>query len=113
MFYSSVEIILRAEAVETAQAGDKCDFTGALIVVPDVGQMAMPGAAAESGARHKAGAGYESEGVRGLKALGVRDLSYRLAFLACTVTPSNARVSRPDSVCHKITFLGVDCDFMK
>ena len=85
--------------METAQAGDKCDFTGALIVVPDVGQMAMPGAAAESGARHKAGAGYESEGVRGLKALGVRDLSYRLAFLACTVTPSNARVSsRPSLV---------------
>ncbi len=39
----SVEVILRAEAVETAQAGDKCDFTGTLIVVPDVGSMSMPG----------------------------------------------------------------------
>ena len=39
----SVEIILRAEAVETAQAGDKCDFVGTLIVVPDVGSLSMPG----------------------------------------------------------------------
>ena len=33
----------------------------------------------------KAGEGYDAEGVRGLKALGVRDLTYRLAFLACSV----------------------------
>ncbi|XP_020623103.1 zygotic DNA replication licensing factor mcm6-A-like [Orbicella faveolata] len=39
----SVEIILRAEAVEQAQAGDKCDFTGTLIVVPDVAQLSTPG----------------------------------------------------------------------
>jgi len=38
-----VEIILRAEAVEQAQAGDKCDFTGTLIVVPDVAQLSTPG----------------------------------------------------------------------
>lgn len=36
--------------------------------------------------------GYDSEGVRGLKALGVRELSYRLAFLACNVAPTNPRV---------------------
>ena len=41
--FFSVEIILRAEAVETAQAGDRCDFTGTLIVVPDVAQLSMPG----------------------------------------------------------------------
>ena len=28
-----------------------------------------------------------NEGVRGLKALGVRDLTYRLCFLACGVEP--------------------------
>jgi len=27
----SVDIVLRAEAVETAQPGDRCDFTGTLI----------------------------------------------------------------------------------
>lgn len=39
----SVEVILRAEAVEHAQAGDKCDFTGTLIVVPDIAQLSTPG----------------------------------------------------------------------
>lgn len=39
----SLEVILRAEAVESAQAGDKCDFTGSLIVVPDVSQLSTPG----------------------------------------------------------------------
>ena len=29
--------------MEHAQAGDKCDFTGTLIVVPDVAQLATPG----------------------------------------------------------------------
>ena len=43
LFSFSVEIILRAEAVEQAQAGDKCDFTGTLIVVPDVAQLSTPG----------------------------------------------------------------------
>ena len=39
----SLEIILRAEAVETAQPGDRCDFVGTLIVVPDVGSIQLPG----------------------------------------------------------------------
>ena len=39
----SLEIVLRAEAVETAQAGDRCDLTGTLIVVPDVSQLSTPG----------------------------------------------------------------------
>ena len=42
-FFVSVEVILRAEAVEQAQAGDKCDFTGTLIVVPDVSKLSLPG----------------------------------------------------------------------
>ncbi|XP_059200675.1 DNA replication licensing factor MCM6 isoform X2 [Centropristis striata] len=88
----SLEIVLRAEAVETAQAGDRCDFTGSLIVVPDVSQLNTPGVRAESSTRVPGGpAGFEAEGLRGLKALGVRELSYRLAFLACNVSPTNPR----------------------
>merc|ERR1711962_1060467 len=79
----AVEIVLRAEAVESCQAGDRAEFTGTLIVVPDVGAINLPGALAETGNRHK---GEESEGVRGLKSLGVRDLHYRMAFLACGVS---------------------------
>ena len=40
---SSLEVILRAEAVEKVQAGDKCDFIGTLIVVPDVAQLRAEG----------------------------------------------------------------------
>jgi len=80
-----VEIILRAEAVETAHAGDRCEFTGTSIVVPNVAVLNMPGAAAESSARHR-GDGDKAEGLRGLKALGVRDLNYRMSFLACGVS---------------------------
>uniref|UniRef100_A0A3Q2ULR1 DNA replication licensing factor MCM6 n=1 Tax=Fundulus heteroclitus TaxID=8078 RepID=A0A3Q2ULR1_FUNHE len=88
----SLDIILRAEAVETAQAGDRCDFTGTLIVVPDVSQLSTPGLRAETSTRVPGGPqGSESEGLRGLKALGVRELSYRLAFLACNVAPTNPR----------------------
>ncbi|XP_071103995.1 zygotic DNA replication licensing factor mcm6-like [Haliotis cracherodii] len=87
----SVEVVLRAESVESAQAGDRCDFTGTLIVIPDVGSMSVPGARSETSSRVRGNDGYETEGVRGLKALGVRDLTYRLSFLACTVTQSNPR----------------------
>ena len=45
----------------------------------------LPGARAESSAKHKQGENTHLEGVRGLKALGVRDLTYRLAFLACHI----------------------------
>uniref|UniRef100_A0A8C4NCH2 DNA replication licensing factor MCM6 n=1 Tax=Eptatretus burgeri TaxID=7764 RepID=A0A8C4NCH2_EPTBU len=87
----SVEVVVRAEAVEVAQAGDRCDFTGTLIVVPDISQLSLPGARAETSARVAGPEGFNTSGVRGLKALGVRDLNYRLAFLACYVAPTNPR----------------------
>ena len=46
----SLEIILHAEAVESAQAGDKCDFIGTLIVVPDVTQINLPGTSSQASA---------------------------------------------------------------
>ncbi|XP_063058420.1 MCM6 minichromosome maintenance deficient 6, like [Engraulis encrasicolus] len=87
----SVEVVLRAEAVESAQAGDRCDFTGALIVVPDVAALAMAGTRAETSSRVTGKEGFDADGLQGLKALGVRELSYRLAFLACHVAPTNPR----------------------
>ncbi|XP_070536303.1 zygotic DNA replication licensing factor mcm6-like [Ptychodera flava] len=92
----SVEVVLRAEAVEMPQAGDKCDFTGTLIVVPDVSQLSTPGSRAETSAKVRGNEGYETEGMRGLKALGVRDLNYRLAFLACNVEPTNPKFGGKD-----------------
>merc|ERR1711962_446473 len=93
----SLEIVLRAEAVERAQPGDRVDFIGTLIVVPDVGSIQTPGARAESSSKHKGGEG--SEGLRGLKSLGVRDLRHRMSFLACNVISCSMKLGEqaPDS----------------
>ena len=95
--FFSLDIILRAEIVERAKAGDKCVFTGTFIVVPDISQMSSPGMNAEvtrgggPGFGGKtADGGLGNQGVTGLKSLGVRDLQYRTAFLACMVNSVDA-----------------------
>uniref|UniRef100_A0A1B0FHJ7 DNA replication licensing factor MCM6 n=1 Tax=Glossina morsitans morsitans TaxID=37546 RepID=A0A1B0FHJ7_GLOMM len=99
----SVEIILRSEIVETVQAGDRYDFTGTLIVVPDVGVLNMPGAKADHGSRHKPGEA--PEGLTGLKALakaGVRaTLNARTSILAAA-NPVNGRYDRSKSLQQNI-----------
>lgn len=99
----SVEVILRNEIVESVQAGDRYDFTGTLIVVPDVGSIQMPGAKADLGSRHQKGENNGLEGVRGLKALGVRDLNYRMAFLACSVQATTSRFGGTDLPMSDVT----------
>lgn len=99
----SVEVILRTEIVETVQAGDRYDFTGTLIVVPDVASIQLPGAKADLGSRHQRGEAAAAEGVRGLKALGVRDLSYRMAFLACSVQATTSRFGGTDLPMSEVT----------
>lgn len=85
----TVDVILRGEMVDRAKAGEKCVFTGALIVVPDVSQMGLPGVRPTAIRDDKNSRSNDAggSGVTGLKSLGVRDLTYRLAFLACMVIP--------------------------
>ena len=86
----TMDVILRGEIVDRAKAGEKCVFTGTLIVVPDVSQLGLPGVRPEATRDNRnapRGGDVGGSGVSGLKALGVRDLTYRLAFLACMVTP--------------------------
>lgn len=98
----SVEVILRAENVETVQAGDRYDFTGTLVVVPDVGSIQLPGAKADVRSHHKNGDN-AGQGVRGLKSLGVRDLNYRMAFLACSVQATTSRFGGSDVPMSEVT----------
>ena len=88
-----IDVILRHGAVDKAKAGDRVFFTGSLVVVPDVAQLYKAGTAPVSASRpanpRGMGAG---EGVTGLRALGVRDLTFRTAFIAHSVatgTPLN------------------------
>ena len=83
----TLEVILRGELVERAKAGDDCVFVGSLIVIPDVAQLAAPGERVEAVTRvdtHN-----PTDGVQGLKALGCRELTYRLAFLASSCRPAD------------------------
>lgn len=82
----SLDVILRHDIVEQARAGDTVVFTGTVVVLPDILALASPGERAETrreSSRQNAVSG--QEGVKGLRALGVRDLSYRLGFIANSV----------------------------
>ncbi|GAB4829490.1 MCM DNA helicase complex subunit mcm6, variant 2 [Ancistrocladus abbreviatus] len=89
----SLDVVLRHEIVEQARAGDTVIFTGSVVVIPDILALTSPGERAEcrreASSQRKSTGGHE--GVRGLKALGVRDLSYRLAFIANSVQISDGR----------------------
>lgn len=89
----SLDVILRHEIVEQARAGDTVIFTGTLVAIPDVMALTSPGERAECRreAPQRKNVSGGNEGIRGLKALGVRDLSYRLAFIANSVQVADGR----------------------
>ncbi|KAG0251325.1 MCM DNA helicase complex subunit mcm6 [Actinomortierella ambigua] len=91
----SMDVILRGEVVEKAKAGDKATFTGMLIVVPDVAQLRGAGTTVqterEGQERTRGRDGFTNEGVTGLKALGVGDLTYKLAFLGGMVQAGESK----------------------
>lgn len=80
----TLDVIIRGEQVERAKPGDKCKFTGTEIVIPDVSQLGLPGIKPQA-VKENNNTGLNS-GISGLKSLGVRDLTYKLAFHACHVT---------------------------
>lgn len=89
----TMDVILRGEMVDRAKAGEKCIFTGCLIVVPDVSQFRVPGVrpqATRDTSNAPRGSDIGGSGVSGLRALGVRDLTYRMAFMANMVTPDTS-----------------------
>ncbi|PIO76203.1 MCM2/3/5 family protein [Teladorsagia circumcincta] len=86
------DVIIRGEMVESVQPGDRCMLTGTLIVIPDIAQLSSPGLKAEAGGGNRGRASEKDTGLTGLKALGVRDLNYKLAFLCCHIESNNTKV---------------------
>ncbi|KAI8868895.1 MCM-domain-containing protein [Ramicandelaber brevisporus] len=98
----TLDIIMRGDLVERAKAGDRVVFTGTLVAIPDIAQLAVPGARMQQqqqqqqqpqpgrggGGNNRDGA---NQGFTGLKALGARDMSYKLGFLACHSQSLSAR----------------------
>ncbi|EGW34420.1 uncharacterized protein SPAPADRAFT_59852 [Spathaspora passalidarum NRRL Y-27907] len=93
----TLDVILRGEIVERAKPGDKCKFTGCEIVIPDVSQLGLPGVKPQSVKESRSGSSELNSGVSGLKSLGVRDLTYKLAFHASHVTSLVNKVGQDDS----------------
>ncbi|SCU88420.1 LANO_0D02058g1_1 [Lachancea nothofagi CBS 11611] len=99
----TIDVVLRGDCVERAKPGDRCKFTGTEIVVPDITQLGLPGVK-PSGSTDNRGMARSSDGlnngISGLKSLGVRDLTYKISFLACHVIPTgkdNTDVSNPEN----------------
>lgn len=78
-----------------AKPGDRSIFTGNLVVVPDIVQLLKPGEKAQSTAMNTAkmrrNEAKVMDGVTGLKRLGVKDLSYKLVFVANSVHSADSR----------------------
>ncbi|WZN64190.1 DNA replication licensing factor MCM6 [Chloropicon roscoffensis] len=92
----SIDVIVRNDNVEKARAGDRMVFTGSLIVIPDaaalMGNKSTIGGSPDQAQQRRGSAAGRSgnasaagEGIGGLKALGSRQLTYKLAFLANSV----------------------------
>ena len=97
----SMDVIVRNEMVERAKAGDKCIFNGSLVVIPDGSALARAGEAVQGASGRIRGSSDAATGggggVRGLKQLGMRELTYRTCFVASSVIPMEA-VARAGSV---------------
>lgn len=91
----SIDVILRGAIVDHAKPGDRTIFTGNLVVVPDVVQLLKPGEkpqqSAMNPAKMKRNDQKPMDGVAGLKRLGVKDLSYKLVFIANSVHAADSR----------------------
>ncbi|CCK68515.1 MCM DNA helicase complex subunit MCM6 KNAG_0B00670 [Huiozyma naganishii CBS 8797] len=92
----TLDVILRGDCVERAKPGDRCRFTGTDIVVPDVTQLGLPGvkpsSTMDSRSIARSSEGLNS-GVTGLRSLGVRDLTYKMSFLACHVISVGSNIN--------------------
>ncbi|CAD2218772.1 MCM OB domain containing protein, putative [Angomonas deanei] len=88
----TMEVIVRGDAVEVAKPGDRVVAVGCPIVVPEVMKLLNQANRREvqrqttTGQRAQQEAQADLEGATGLRALGVRDLHYRMCFLATTIT---------------------------
>ena len=84
----TIDVILRNELVEKAKPGDKCNFIGTLIVVPDITSLYKPGEKVQKQIKREVARKEEQKvtsGVSGLKNIGIKDLSYKLIFIANNV----------------------------
>lgn len=94
----TMDVIVRDDCTEKCKAGDKIQITGSLIVVPDVPTLMSPGelkATVRRSLNTRSDPSYAAgEGIRGLKSVGNRDLTYKLAFFGTYIDEDSDWASR-------------------
>jgi len=83
----SIDVILRYDVVEKCKPGDKVFFTGSLVPIPDVAQLTSK--STKFVKRQMGSSKSGPAGLTGLKALGVRSLTCKLVFMACSVVAAS------------------------
>lgn len=103
----SIDIIIRGgDRVECVQPGDRADFIGCLITMPDIVQMFTG-----SAGLIKTDSGGTGDGIRGLKALGVREMTHKMAFMACSVILEGSELPIQLEERHKMDIDQVEKNF--
>eukprot|EP00180_Rhodochaete_pulchella_P001176 Plantae.Rhodophyta-Rhodochaete_pulchella.ctg19951.p1 GENE.Plantae.Rhodophyta-Rhodochaete_pulchella.ctg19951~~Plantae.Rhodophyta-Rhodochaete_pulchella.ctg19951.p1 ORF type:complete len:730 (-),score=122.55 Plantae.Rhodophyta-Rhodochaete_pulchella.ctg19951:81-2033(-) len=93
----TLDVILRADVVEAAKAGDSARFTGTVVVVPEPSTLAAAGERVSSdGARIR---GSQTDGVTGVaREFGTRELTYRMCLLATDVDVGSTGAPEDEAV---------------
>ena len=104
----TIDVIVRGELVERAKAGDRCSITGTLVVIPDGSALASRNSgdvprSVSSNQNQQNNGGGGGGGVRGLAALGVRELTYRTCFVASCVLPTDTMTRIATNTNNRIT----------
>jgi len=98
----SIDVILRGEIVDLPKPGDKAVFTGKLVVVPDIVQLLKPGEKVTSSAvdtsKMQRNDNRTLDGIAGLRKIGVKDLSYKMVFIASSVSNQDSRFGFANSM---------------
>jgi len=84
-----IDVICRNEIVENAKAGDKIVFVGSVAVIADTTGLGRAGETSVSGKTTGRGDSSAGDGVTGLRRLGVKEMTYKLIFIASNILPSD------------------------
>ena len=93
----SIDVILRGDIVDKAKPGDAAIFSGTLVVVPDIVQLMKPGERQQSSnvdtnrMQRNDQIGTSMDGFSGLTRTGVKDLSFKMVFMASSFCTSDER----------------------
>lgn len=107
----NMDVILRNDLVDSVHAGDRIIVTGCLIVVPDIPTLMKPGDVPRSVARQmlrKNETSLVSQGLTGIKGVGVQDLNHKLCIYGSQIEKLNT--SKKDTTLDEEADVEINCE---